>query len=144
MVIYLSCLWLILFLDYSRENTCHSTFFNNLILVSYILVLRFAVGHFVVIRLLSQSVRIVGIVRVVGSVRRVGRVESVTLSCGTIAVAICGMFHCGNCHRTVDAKPSILRTRLVPSKFIRRQKSTETAEENKVEQATVRFKEVEE
>jgi hypothetical protein len=41
--------------------------------------------------------------------------------------------------RTVDARPSILRTRLVPSKIIRRQKSTETAEENKVEQATVRF-----
>ena len=53
MVIYLSCLWLILFLDYSRENTCHSTFFNNLILVSYILVLRFAVGHFVVRRLFT-------------------------------------------------------------------------------------------
>ena len=34
---------------------------------------------------------------------------------------------------------SILRTRLVPSKSIRRYKFTETAEENKVEQATVRF-----
>ncbi len=38
----------------------------------------------------------------------------------------------------VDAKSSILRTRLVPSKIIRKQKFTETAEENKVEQATVR------
>ncbi len=34
---------------------------------------------------------------------------------------------------------SILRTRLVPSKSIRSYKLTETAEENKVEQATVRF-----
>ena len=43
----------------------------------------------------------------------------------------------------LDARPSILRTRLVPSKSIRRYKLTETAEENKVEQATVRFKEIE-
>ena len=40
--------------------------------------------------------------------------------------------------RAVDAKPSILRTRLVPSKIIRRLKPSETAKENKVEQATVR------
>jgi hypothetical protein len=45
----------------------------------------------------------------------------------------------GNCLRTVDVKPSILRTRLVLSKIIRRQKFTETAEENKVEQAIVRY-----
>ena len=56
----------------------------------------------------------------------VGRVGRVTL-------------HHGNCQRTIDVKPSILRTRLVLSKFIRRQKFTETAEENKVEQATVRY-----
>ena len=36
---------------------------------------------------------------------------------------------------TADERPSILRTRLVLSKIIRRQKFTETAEENKVEQA---------
>ena len=59
----------------------------------------------------------------------VGRVGRVTL-------------HHGNCHRTIDVKPSILRTRLVPSKFIRRYKLTETVE-NKVEQATGTFKEVE-
>ena len=35
----------------------------------------------------------------------VGRVGRVTL-------------HHGNCQRTIDVKPSILRTRLVPSKFI--------------------------
>ena len=40
----------------------------------------------------------------------------------------------------LDVRPSILRTRLVPSKFIRRQKLKETAEENKVEQATDRLK----
>ena len=37
--------------------------------------------------------------------------------------------------RAADARPSILRTRLVPSRPIRRQLFSETAEENKVEQA---------
>ena len=37
--------------------------------------------------------------------------------------------------RAADERPSILRTRLVPSEFIRRLLSSETAEENKVEQA---------
>ena len=64
------------------------------------------------------------------------REKSETLRCGTFR---CDTFHCGNCLRTVDVKPSILRTRLVPSEIIRRQKFTETAEENKVEQATVRY-----
>ena len=41
----------------------------------------------------------------------------------------------GDCYRTVGRETSILRTRLVPAKIIRRQKSAETAEENKVEQA---------
>ena len=41
--------------------------------------------------------------------------------------------------QTADERPSILRTRLVLSKIIRRQKFTETAEENKVEQAIVRY-----
>ena len=82
-----------------------------------------------------RVVRVVGIVGIVRIVGRGRRVKSVALRCGTIASAICGTFHCGNCNRTVDAKPSILRTRLVPSKFIRRYKFTETAEENKVEQA---------
>ena len=66
-----------------------------------------------------------GIVIRVRKVGRVRRVKNVRLR------------H-GNCLRTVDVKPSILRTRLVPSEIIRRQKFTETAEENKVEQATVR------
>ncbi len=64
------------------------------------------------------------------------REKSETLRCGTFR---CDTFHCGNCLRTVDVKPSILRTRLVLSKIIRRQKFTETAEENKVEQAIVRY-----
>ena len=59
-------------------------------------------------------------VRKVGRVGRVRRVKNVRLR------------H-GNCLRTVDVKPSILRTRLVPSEIIRRQKFAETAEENKVE-----------
>ena len=40
----------------------------------------------------------------------------------------------GDCYRTVGRETSILRTRLVPFKIIRRQESTETAEENWVEQ----------
>ncbi len=40
----------------------------------------------------------------------------------------------GDSYRTVGRETSILRTRLVPFKIIRRQESTETAEENWVEQ----------
>ena len=46
----------------------------------------------------------------------------------------------GRLHRSDSRREtSILRTRLVPSKSIRRYKFKETAEENKVEQATVRY-----
>ena len=41
--------------------------------------------------------------------------------------------------RTVGRETSILRTRLVPFKIIRRQESTETAEENWVEQDNCPF-----
>ena len=60
-------------LDYNIKNIgfCYN---KDSRLLNLIYVLRFAVGHFVVIRLLSQSVVIV---RVVGSVRRVRRVGSV-------------------------------------------------------------------
>jgi hypothetical protein len=76
---------------------------------------------------------IVRIVRSVGSVGRVGSERE-----RRVSRAIEQQSNRAT-ERTVDARPSILRTRLVPSKSIRRYKFTETAEENKVEQATVRF-----
>ena len=76
-----------------------------------------------------------GIIIRVGRVRRIGRVGRV----GRVRRVKNVRLRHGNCLRTVDVKPSILRTRLVPSEIIRRQKFTETAEENKVEQATVRY-----
>ena len=42
--------------------------------------------------------------------------------------------NCSNKCWQIDARPSILRTRLAPSEIIRRQRFSETAEENKVEQ----------
>ena len=62
--------------------------------------------------------------------------EEITKQDNLIASISSSNADCSNKCRQLDARPSILRTRLVPSDFIRRHKFTETAEENKVEQAS--------
>ena len=49
---------------------------------------------------------------------RVGMVRSVTLSCDTLRCGTATEVACGILFGTVDARPSILRTRLVLSKAI--------------------------